>query len=152
MKKTKVKVETGKEESERLKEQLARVLADYDNLKKRVEREKEEYYRIVVARWVAGWLAIFDMFEQVQRHLNDSGLAIAMGELKEKLKEEGIEAIEPKAGEKFDEGMMEATEAVEREGAKEGEVLEVVLKGYKIGEMVLRHAKVVVGRKGEKNE
>lgn len=150
MKKIKVRETQERREDGQLKEQLARALADYDNLKKRVEKEKGEFYKVVAAKFVMGWLAIFDMFEQVQKHLNDSGLAIAMGELKEKLKEEGIETIEPMAGEKFDERTMEATEAVEREGAKEGEILEVVLKGYKMGEMVLRHAKVVVGKKGGK--
>jgi molecular chaperone GrpE len=136
------------EGQENLREQLARALADYDNLKKRVEKDQAKYYEIAMARFVTRMLPALDMFEQVQMHLKDSGLAIAMDELKGKFAEEGVEAIEPRAGDKFDEKYMEAVEV--REGKRDGEVLELGLKGWKTGDRILRHAKVVVGKKGEK--
>jgi len=127
-----------------LKEQLARALADYDNLKKRAEREQEDCERRSAARLVARLFPVIDMLEQVQGHLQDSGLAIALGELAERLKEEDIEAIEPKRGEQFNEETMEAVETVADGELKEGKVTAVNLKGYRMGDRILRHAKVVV--------
>lgn len=137
-----------KKKKEKLNEQLVRALADYDNLKKRVEKEREGFYEMAVARFITKMLPVFDMLEQVQEHCHDSGLAMAMGELKESLMDEGIESIEPKVGDKFNEGMMEAVEVKESKSAKDGDVLKVNLKGWKMGDNnMIRYAKVVVCRK-----
>jgi len=141
--KTKKEVEKG-DGNEELRAQLVRALADYDNLKKRVEREREEYEEYATANFFMRVMPVLDMIEQVQKHLGDSGLAIALSEMADKLKTEGIEAIEPRAGDVFDTEVMEAVEV--RRG-KEGSVLELGLKGWKMGDKILRHAKVVVGRK-----
>ena len=129
-----------------LKEQLARALADYDNLKKRMERERMESDDRSKAMMVAKLLPIFDMFDRVQKHVNDSGLAMALGELEKLLKDERFTAIEPKVGEKFNEETMEAIEATYQEGVESGKVVELSLKGWRMGDKILRYAKVVVSK------
>lgn len=129
-----------------VKEQLARALADYDNLKKRVDRERMESDGRSKAMIVARLLPIFDMFDRVQKHVSDSGFAMALGELDKLLKDEGFSVIEPKVGEKFDEETMEAVEAIYQEGVEPGKVIGLSLKGWRIGDKILRYAKVVVSR------
>lgn len=139
----KSKVEDG--EKELLKAQLARALADYDNLRKRTEREKEEIGKVVSLGLILRLLAVLDILESAQNHLQDAGLAIAISEFKKVLTEEGLEEIRPKTGDKFDESIMEAVEVVA--GTNDNMVSEIVLPGWKFNEgTVVRHAKVKVSQ------
>src|SRR3989344_4198984 len=128
-----------------LKNQLARALADYDNLSKRVERENAEMHIRVTARVVRQLLPVFDMVSDTQRHLKDAGLAMAMAQLIESLKALGIEQIKAEPGMAFDEALHEAVDSVDDEKRKAGEIVSVALSGWKFVEgPVIRHAKVVV--------
>ncbi|OGM18053.1 nucleotide exchange factor GrpE [Candidatus Woesebacteria bacterium RIFCSPHIGHO2_01_FULL_37_10] len=126
-----------------LKSQLVRALADYDNLRKRVEREKEDIKNFASLGIVIRLLPIYDMLQDAQKHLNDSGLAITIGELEKLLGEEGIEKIKVETGLKFDENIHEAVEIIK--GADIGLIAESVLSGWKFKEgPVIRAAKVKV--------
>ena len=143
--KLKVKKEETKinEEAELLKSQLVRTLADYDNLVKRVEREREELGKYASLTVVSKLLPVLDNLERAQMHLQDSGLAIAIGELINVLKDEGLSVIEPQPGDDFDEQEMEVTETVP--GGKPGTIAEQVLPGWKyVDGKVVRVAKVKV--------
>ncbi len=139
-------------EVEELKNQLARALADYDNLRKRSEKEKESFEKILNARFVGKLLPVFDMIENAQNHLNDSGLAIAIDELFSKLKEEGVARIEPKRGDRFDGELHEAVDSLEQDKLSDGQILETVLKGWIMNDFVLRPAKVIVAKRRDKDE
>ncbi|OGM18385.1 nucleotide exchange factor GrpE [Candidatus Woesebacteria bacterium RIFCSPHIGHO2_01_FULL_38_10] len=126
-----------------LKNQLARALADYDNLRKRVEKEKEDLGKIIAINIVLKVLPIFDMLEDAQRHLKDSGVAMILSEFAKILKGEGIEKIKVERGMKFDENLHEAVEMVK--GGRKGEIAEEVLPGWQFtGGGVIREAKVKV--------
>jgi len=132
-------------EAEQLKNQLIRALADYDNLSKRIEKEKDEIFKFASINVINKLLPVFDMLVKVQTHLKDSGLAIAINEFKNIFKEEGIIEIEVKSGDTFDEKLHEATEVVLGNGEQEGKVEEVVLSGWKfIDGSVIRHTRVKV--------
>jgi len=134
-------------EVEILKAQLARTLADYDNLHKRVERERGDLSRLTTMRFLMRFMPIFDMIEGAQRHLNDAGLGISLKVLADTLKEEGIVEIEAKDGMMFNEELHEAIDAVHDEARQNGEIIEVALKGYAFIEgSVIRHAKVTVNK------
>ena len=140
------------DEKEVLKNQLVRALADYDNLRKRVERERDDFERSSSGRVLLRFLSILDMLESAQEHLKDSGLAIVIGEFKKIFAEEGLEEIRPKKEEAFDPKFHEAVETIR--GEKKGRIAETVLPGwhYKNGK-ILRVAKVkVFGEKIEKKE
>lgn len=148
----KSKFKSKSDESEILKAQLARALADYDNLRKRTEREREELGQVVSLGLILRLLAVLDGFESAQNHLKDAGLAIAIGEFKKVLDEEGLEEIRPKTGDKFDPTIHEAVESVL--GGERGKIVGLVLPGWRFGEgKVVRPAKVkVYGEKSEKEK
>jgi molecular chaperone GrpE len=126
-----------------LKIQLARALADYDNLRKRVEQEKEAWIDFSSERILTKMLPILDMFESAQKHLSDPGLEISIGEFKKVLDEEGLTEIKPEKGQNFDENLHEAIEVVG--GKEKGKIAELMLTGWKYKEgKVIRHAKVKV--------
>lgn len=130
-------------ELETMKGMLARALADYDNLSKRVDRERQELGKLASISVVVKLLPVLDNLESAQTHLQDQGLAISIIEFKRVLSEEGLTEIKPKTGEAFDENTMEAIEVVA--GARDNEVSEVVLIGWKYTDgSVVRHAKVKV--------
>jgi molecular chaperone GrpE len=129
-----------------LKDQLTRALADYDNLRKRVERERVETEIKANLRLILRLLPIMDALKSAQLHLKDSGLAITIGELENIFKDEGLEEIKVEKGASFDPGLHEAVEAVA--GKEDGKVAEVTLSGWKFIEgPVIRYAKVKICQK-----
>ncbi len=136
------------EELETVKVMLARALADYDNLSKRVDRERADLGKIASASIIIRLLPVLDNLESAQVHLKDQGLAISIGEFKKVLSEEGLNEIRPGVGDAFDENTMEAIEVVP--GASDNMISEVVLVGWKFSdETVVRHAKVKVSKKNK---
>jgi molecular chaperone GrpE len=101
---------------------------------------------------IARLLPVLDNLERAQEHLQDSGLAIAIGEFVNVLKDDGLSVINPNVGDRFDENTMEALEVVDTESdndrSDEAKVAEVVLTGWKFSDgTVVRHAKVKVSKK-----
>jgi len=142
--KTKViKKEIEKEEIQNLKNQLARALADYDNLRKRTEIEREVLLKFSTERIITRIIPILDGIENAQIHLKDSGLAIIIADFKKILYDEKLEEILPNKGETFNEDLHEAIEVTG--GGKKGIISELILSGWKfIDGPVIRHAKVIV--------
>jgi len=133
-------------ELETVKAMLARALADYDNLSKRVDRERQDLGKIASVGIIIRLLPVLDGLESAQEHLKDQGLAISIGEFKKILSEESLTEIKPAVGEKFDEQTMEAIEVTVGEG--NNNISEVVLPGWKFKDgTVVRHAKVKVSKK-----
>lgn len=141
------------ETTSELKEQLARALADYDNLRKRFEREREDFGKVAKVMLIARLLSVFDMLEEAQKHLKDSGLAITIEEFTKVLKEEGIEKIDVNVGDVFNEQVHEAVEVTDLQSSgkdKEGKIIEIILSGWRLVDgVIIRHAKVKVGKKGK---
>lgn len=141
MKNQKSKVKEKINEIDEIRAQLARALADYDNLRKRTESDAAQLQRTAGLKIVLKLLPTLDILESAQKHLGDPGLAVAVSEFKNVLKEEGIEEISTSG--RFDEAIHEAVESVS--GGRDGEIAEVVMPGYKfIDGLVIRHAKVKV--------
>lgn len=141
-KQTKVKKDKEKE----LETQLARALADYDNLNKRVERERAEHTVYANLKLVLKFLPIIDMLEQSQSHLKDPGIAIALKEIDDLMSSEDVERIKSDDGVAYDEEMHEVVEIVD--GKKDGLITETVLTGWKYEDgLVIRPAKVKVTKK-----
>ncbi len=131
------------EEKLALKNQLARALADYQNLVKRVEREKEEFIKISNLRLILRLLPVLDILKQAQVHTKDAGVAITIKEFEEALKEEGIEELRVNTADKFDPDLHEVVEVVP--GKENNIISEVVLPGWRfVSGPVIRHAKVKV--------
>ncbi len=134
----------GIDEIQLLKSQLARALADYDNLRRRVEAEKVTWEKIAASKIVLRLLPVLDMAIEAQKHLKDAGLEIVIGEFRKSLYDLGVEEVKANVGDAFDPLTEEATEMVV--GGKENTIAEVVQIGWKItGEsFIIRPAKVKV--------
>lgn len=138
-------VDTSSVEIDQLKEQLARTLADYSNLTKRVERERIEGKYLSKLVVVSRLLPVFDMFIDAQKHSGDAGLGIALKVLFDTLKEEGIDEIGVHEGDTFNHELHEAIETIENPEREGNTIAEVLMKGYKFTDgPVIRHAKVKV--------
>ena len=142
------KKETGQQklsEVNVLKAQLVRALADYDNLRKRIERDNEQMALVSNLKLILRLLPTIDMLDQAQIHLKDGGLAIAIGEFKNVLKDEGVIKLEIKVGDKYDAESCEVIETLPGTVDNNEAIAEILLPGYKyIGGPVIRHAKVKV--------
>lgn len=126
-----------------LKNQLMRALADYDNLRKRTDLEKEIWIKFASERILVALLPVLDSLEEALKHLQDQGLAMAVGEFKKIFSEEGLEEIQPKVGEEFNHEIHEVIEV--EDGGQKDTIAEVALNGWKFKEgKVIRFAKVKV--------
>ncbi len=143
--KKKSKTDKSQLDIEDLKNQLARALADYDNLRKRTEKEKELIGKIANARLLERLLPVLDMMEEVQGHLEDPGLAIVVSEFRKSLEREGLYEIKVKVGDRFDENKHEAIDTIKGRNEKEaGTVAEIINSGWEIDDLMIRPVKVKV--------
>jgi len=130
-----------------LKTQLARALADYDNLRKRVEREKEDFEKYANLKLAIRLLPVLDVLREAQKHIGDPGIAITITQFEDALKGEGIEEIKVNPGDEFNPQLHEVIEVVD-EGKGKGKVKEVTLTGWRFTSgPVIRHARVKVTKK-----
>ena len=140
------------EEQKRLADEyydsLKRNMADFDNYKKRITKEKESMHTHVVAGIVENLLPVLDNFENALTHeCNDekfkSGMDMIYSQIKDVISGYGVEEIEC-MNKEFDPMLCEAVMHVDDENFGEKEVVEVFRKGYKIKDKVIRHAMVKV--------
>lgn len=130
-----------KKQVEDLTNRWKRALADYQNLEKRYEREKEDFVQFANANLIKKLLTVFSHTERAAGSLKDEGLDLVLNEFQKVLKDEGVEEIEC-LGKSFDPCLMEALELVK--GGEKEIVSEIVEKGYLLKEKLLRPAKVKV--------
>lgn len=140
-----------KKQLQEVEEKYRRALADYQNLQKRTEKEKQDFLKFATSSLIAKLLTILDGLEAAQKHLKDRGLDLLIKELQEILKREGVVEIKS-LGEEFDPEVHECIEVVKiKDKKQENQVVEEVCKGYQIqaGEtsQVLRYSQVKVGKK-----
>ena len=136
-----------KKEVDEVKAQLARALADYDNLRKRIDKERENQEKILKSRIIIKFLQILDMLNDIQKNINDTGLAIAISTFKDVLKEEEVEEIKADPGMKVDEELHEAVDVTTEDDRKDDEIVSLQQAGwvFKNGQ-IIRYAKVVVNK------
>lgn len=144
VKSKKIKLKSENEGIEELKSQLARALADYDNLSKRIAQERSTVEKIAASKVVLKLLPVFDMLIDAQKHIKDAGLEIVLGEFRKSLFELGIEEISVNQGDNFNPLRHEAIELVA--GGKENTIAALVQGGWKIRDQdyIIRPAKVKV--------
>jgi molecular chaperone GrpE len=125
-----------------------RTKADFENFRKRVAADVQS----AAARGRAEVaLGVIDAVDNLERALDTAesgeglvaGVEMVLNGLRESLSRNGIEAVDPK-GEKFDPTQHEALSTQPVEGAESGVVVEVMQKGYRLGEQLIRPARVVV--------
>ena len=129
-------------------DRLLRLAADFENYKKRAARERQEYVQLANERLIGELIPILDDLERAlaaaeehQEAQLEEGVRLVHRSLAALLQRHGVTPIETEG--KFDPYQHEALLSQPSE-AEEGSVLDVVQKGYKLGERVVRPARVVV--------
>ena len=137
-----------KTEEEKLREDLAalddkykRVLAEYDNFRKRSLKEKELFYGDGVASAVSYFLPVFDNLERAAAASEDEGVKKILKQAQEIFAKLNIKEC-GKAGDAFDPNLHNAVAHTEDESLGENVVAEVLVKGYVMGDRLIRPAMV----------
>ncbi|MBQ2720176.1 MAG: nucleotide exchange factor GrpE [Clostridia bacterium] len=135
-------------ETDEFKDKFIRLAADFENFKKRYKAEKESIYQLAVADTVEKFLPIIDDMERACAATADDsplkkGVEAVMSKFALTLEQLGVTPIGEK-GEKFDVNIHEAVMQCECDEYEEGSVVDVFQKGYKLGDKVVRYAKVKV--------
>lgn len=134
--------------------QLLRLKAEFENYRKRVDREKPEWIKLGRAETVAKLLPLYDVLQHAHQEVRaghaDTPLAKGMEaifkEFEKLFREEGVTPLDP-LGKPFDPHTQEAFGFVDKPGFEEGAVADVLQAGYLLGEKVLRTAKVRLQKK-----
>lgn len=142
--KLKVQLQELEKEKEMYKSHALRALADYQNLERRVQKEREENAAAVEARFIQKLLPFYDNLEKAEVFINDPGLKIIKDEFMQILKQSGLQEVDL-SGKEFDPMTAEAIEVVE--GRSDNIIIEVVRKGFMLKGKLLRPAHVKVSRK-----
>jgi molecular chaperone GrpE len=137
-------------------DQLVRLKADFDNFRRRSEKEKKDYLDWGKEKILVKQIAIDDVLQHALKSAKAGnniesiivGLDMISKEFAKMLKEEGVEEIQC---EKFDPNMCEALDYVESD-EEDGKVLEVYQKGYKMNGKLIRTAKVKVAKNDKESE
>ena len=141
--------EDWKAKFDELNDRYLRMAAEYDNFRKRSQREREQAYTDAVSRAVTALLPTYDNLERaIKAETADAeykkGVEMTMTQLTESLKGLNVTVIEAAAGTTFDPNFHNAVMHVEDEELGENVIAEVFQQGFQIGDKVIRHAMVKV--------
>ncbi len=121
-----------------------RALADYHNLMRRTAEEKKALVASANQNIVSDMLPTLDHLEMAVQHYPDGSLQMIVNDLKKTLEQYGLQRMET-VGKPFDPATMEAVDTVQSED-KAGVVVREQRAGYRLNDLVLRHAEVVVNQ------
>lgn len=143
------KLEASEKKNAELKDQLLRTAAEYDNYRKRSQREADQKFNDGVSHAVTQILGILDTLDMAANAActdenYKKGVMMTLDKAAKALEKLNITEIEALA-QPFDPNFMNAVQQVPpAEGQESGTVVQVFQKGYKIGDKIIRHATVVV--------
>lgn len=140
-----------REENQQLRDRYLRTLADFENVRKRTEREKADFYKYAVASVMKDILPVLDNFDRAVEHATDSdefhtGVLLIYKQLYDVLQKHGLRPIE-ESGVHFDPNIHEAVVREEDDSVPSHTVVSILQKGYFLHDRLLRPAlvKVAVG-------
>lgn len=142
-----------REELAKEKDKFLRLFAEFENFKKRTSKERMDLFKTAGQEVIVSLLPILDDFDRALKELSKSedkemykGVELINNKFNETLKNKGLEQIEVKQGDAFDAEVHDAITQIPAPDKKlKGKILDVVEKGFKLGDRIIRHPKVVVG-------
>ncbi len=154
-KKIKKKVKSGSEKPslEELlnieKDKNIRLFAEFDNFRKRTAKERLELFTTANQELITNLLPVLDNFERsikANKYSDEDGPVLIFKQLKSELEKKGLKEIENPIGKELDTDFHEAITNIPAPTKKEkGKVIDVIEKGYMLGDKILRYVKVVMG-------
>ena len=137
------------------KDKFMRLFAEFENYKKRTTKERIELFKTAGEEVMQAMLPVLDDFERALTHIEEDkeaeelrkGVLLIYQKLLNTLEQKGLSAIEVSSGDTFDaEDHQAVTQIPAPSEDMKGKIIDVVEKGYKLGEKVIRYPKVVVGQ------
>lgn len=141
------------EELAKEKDKFLRLFAEFENYKKRTSKERIDLFKTAGQEVMVSLLPVLDDFDRALIELAKSddremfkGVELIYNKLRETLKSKGLQEVKTKAGDAFDPEVHDAITQVAAPNKKmKGKIVDVVEKGFKLGDKIVRHPKVVVG-------
>lgn len=136
------------------KEKFLRLFAEFENYKKRTSRERVEYFKTAGQEVIQSLLPVLDDFDRALAGMKSAeadqwleGVELISQKLREVLRQKGLEPVEVNKGDAFDSEIHEAvTQIPAPEKKLKGKIVDVIETGYRLGDKIIRHPKVVVGQ------
>ena len=146
--KNKTKEVVPKQDYDELDDRYKRILAEFENFKKRSAKEREGLYNSILSDVIEVILPVVDNLENAAKvetkdESYKQGVELVLKQFIDVLTSKGIEEIKA-VGETFDPSLHEAVSSVQDDTKGEKEIVQEYRKGYKIGNRVIRHSMVVV--------
>lgn len=137
-----------KQEYDELEDRYKRILAEFENFKKRSAKEREGLYNSILSDVVEVILPVVDNLENAAKvetkdESYKQGVELVLKQFKDVLLSKGVEEIKA-VGEIFDPELHEAVSSIQDTSLGEKEIAQEYRKGYKIGSRVVRHSMVIV--------
>lgn len=135
------------------KDKFLRLFAEFENYKKRTTKERIDLFKTANQEVLQAMLPVLDDFDRAWSQISKSedealvkGVELIHEKLKSTLKSKGLEVVEVKVGDTFDADFAEAITQIPApyEDLK-GKIVDVIEKGYKLGDKIIRFPKVVIG-------
>jgi len=155
-KKTGKKINLLEEENKELNDKYLRLYSEFDNYRKRTAKERLEFSKVATETLVKDLLPILDDFDRALEHIPAedehtkelyNGVTLIHQKFFNILKKKDLKQIEVSAGSDFDLNFQEAVATIPAPSEElKGKVIDVVEKGYMLGETIIRFSKVVVGQ------
>jgi len=141
-------------EVEQQKDKYLRLFAEFENYKRRTSKERLELFKTASQELMQAMLPVLDDFDRALKEINKSkdknlieGVELINNKLRETLKSKGLEPMLVKEGDTFDGDIHEAvTQIPAPDKSMKGKIVDVVEKGYTLGEKIIRFPKVVTGK------
>jgi len=135
------------------KDKFLRLFAEFENYKKRTSKERIELFKTANQEVLLAMLPVLDDFDRAMVEINKSedenltkGVELIHEKLKSTLVTKGLEQVDVKAGDAFDADFAEAITQIPAPSDKlKGKIVDVIEKGYKLGDKIIRFPKVVIG-------
>lgn len=136
------------------KEKFLRLFAEFENYKKRTTRERIELFSTASQELMTSLLPVLDDFDRANQEIikNDDddiykGVSLIQNKLFDTLKSKGLNVVEVNKGDLFNADNHEAvTQIPAPSDDLKGKIIDVIEKGYKLGEKVIRYPKVIIGK------
>ena len=143
------KLDEIKSEYKSIEDKNLRLYAEFENFKRRTEKEKSDIIKTGSEKVIVDFLPIIDDLERSLEFIKDestkSGNEMILNKLIKTLESKGVKKIET-IGNKFDDNLHEAITMVDGGSEQSGKVIDEVESGYILNDKVIRHSKVVVGK------
>jgi len=135
------------------KDKFLRLFAEFENYKKRTSKERMDLFKTAGQEVMVALLPIMDDFDRALKEISKSsekelfkGVDLISNKFKETLKSKGLQEMKTKEGDAFDAEVHDAITQIPAPNKKlKGKIIDVVEKGFKLGDKIIRHPKVVVG-------